>query len=88
MIRWTHPTISGGFPFSVGTDCSLFARLASNAWIGARQANTIDEKGVNMNNTAAKLAAEHYGKTLDEVEVSRIDFFMSLWAALDGADAA
>lgn len=53
-----------------------------------RQANTIDEKGVNMNNKAAKLAAEHYGKTLDEVEVSRIDFFMSLWAALDGADAA
>ena len=41
-----------------------------------------------MNNKAAKLAAEHYGKTLDEVEVSRIDFFMSLWAALDGADAA
>lgn len=41
-----------------------------------------------MNNKAAKLAAEHYEKTLDEVEVSRIDFFMSLWAALDGADAA
>ena len=41
-----------------------------------------------MNNKAAKLAAEHYGKTLDEVEVSRIDFFMSLWAALAGAVAA
>ena len=41
----------------MGIDGSLFARLASNAWIGARQANTIDEKGVNMNNKAAKLAA-------------------------------
>ena len=41
-----------------------------------------------MNNKAAQLAAQHYGKTLDATDVSRIDFFMNLWAALDDADAA
>lgn len=63
------------------------ARLASNAWVGARQANTIDEKGVNMNNKAAKLAAEHYEKTLDEVEVSQHRFLRACGRQLDGADA-
>ena len=41
-----------------------------------------------MNNKAAKLAAQHYEKTLDAADVARVDFFMDLWASLDDADAA